>query len=158
MLYDSYITPMAGLCQRYLDGREDIEDVLSEGFVKVFKHLNKFEYRGEASLEVWIRKIMINQCLMHIRKKKSFLTIAANNEPIQEEHNRVEAGEIIHFIYQLPQGYRTILNLYIIDGYSHKEIAQLLGITESASRSQLTHARERLKKLLNEHGWNGMIK
>lgn len=159
LLYDRYVTPMARLCQRYLRNEGDIQDVLIEGFVKVFNNLKTFEYRGEQSLEIWIRQIMINECLMRLRKnKKQFFIDEEQHALAQPCYNSPEAKEIIMLIHQLPAGYRTILNLYVIDGYSHKEIACLLGITESASRSQLTHARFKLKELLNKHGWSGMIK
>jgi len=158
LLYDRYIVMMARLCQRYLQHEIEVQDVLIEGFVKVFDKLKTFEYRGEQSLEIWIRKIMINECLMRLRKSKPFAFIdEEKHQPVQLANNDLETREIIMLIHHLPPGYRTILNLYVIDGYSHKEIAHFLGITESASRSQLTHARNKLKELLKIHGWNGMI-
>ena len=102
---------------------------------------------------------MINECLMRLRKSERHLLIAEEkNEPVQLAQNESETKEILRLMRHLPAGYRTILNLYVIDGYSHKEIAAQLGITESASRSQLTHARNKFKEILNKHGWNGMIK
>lgn len=158
-LYDMYIAKMAGICRRYLRHPAEIQDVLSEGFVKVFEKLGTFEYRGEQSLEIWIRKIMINECLMRIRSDRQ-LSFDMDNirEPSQPAQAEVNAKEILSLMHHLPQGYRTILNLFVIDGYSHKEIALHLGISESASRSQLTHARNKLKKILKTHGWIGMIK
>jgi len=158
LLYECYVTVMSRLCQRYLKDRADVQDVIIEGFVKVFEKLKTFEYRGEHSLEVWIRRVMINECLMRLRKRQMYLSIADDeNDHIQPAHHGSETREIIMLMHQLPAGYRMVLNLYVIDGYSHKEIAELLGITESASRSQLTHARNKLKDLLKRHGWNGMI-
>ena len=158
LLYDRYVTIMARLCQRYIRDNAEVQDALIEGFVKVFDKLKSFEYRGEQSLEIWIRKIMINECLMRLRKSRRSLFIDdEKKEPVQPAPAASEVKEIIKLIHYLPPGYRTILNLYVIDGYSHKEIAALLRITESASRSQLTHARNKLKELLKIHGWNGMI-
>jgi RNA polymerase sigma-70 factor (ECF subfamily) len=158
LLYERYVTAMARLCQRYLKDNAEAQDVLIEGFVKVFEKLKIFDYRGEQSLEIWIRRIMINGCLMRLRKRPIVFSMVDNeNEPVQPAHHGSETREIIMLIDQLPTGYRTVLNLYVIDGYSHKEIAELLGITESASRSQLTHARNKLKDILKRHGWNGMI-
>lgn len=158
LLYERYVTVMARLCQRYLKYDAEVQDALMEGFVKVFDKLKTFEYRGEQSLEIWIRRILINECLMRLRKSNPLVMIdEEKHELVQPAHNDPEAKEIIKLIHHLPPGYRTILNLYVIDGYSHKEIAHFLGITESASRSQLTHARNKLKELLKIHGWNGMI-
>jgi RNA polymerase sigma-70 factor, ECF subfamily len=158
LLYERYVTMMARLCHRYLKDNTEVQDVLIEGFVKVFEKLKTFEYRGEQSLEVWIRRIMINECLMRLRKRHMYLSIIDDdNDPVQPAHQGAETREIIMLMHHLPTGYRTVLNLYVIDGYSHKEIAELLGITESASRSQLTHARNKLKDILKRHGWNGMI-
>ena len=159
LLYEQYITVMARLCQRYIKDSATVQDILTEGFIKVFDKLPTFEYRGEKSLEIWIRKIMINECLMLLRKSNKLKFIADDpNEPVQEASIHVEVKEMILLINDLPTGYRTIVNLYVIDGYSHKEIATLLGTTESASRSQLTHARNKLKEILKTHGWNGMIR
>lgn len=151
---------MTGLCRRYVKNRAALPEVLVGGFAKVFEHLKTFQYNGEQSLEVWIRKIMINECLMHLRKDRKHLFIELTDEdngPMQQWSPNVETKEILTLVQYLPAGYRTILNLYVIDGFSHKEIAALLGITESASRSQLTHARNKLRQLLKTNGWNGMI-
>ncbi|SFN32488.1 RNA polymerase sigma-70 factor, ECF subfamily [Chitinophaga sp. YR627] len=158
-LYERYVTVMARLCQRYIREDAEAQDALIEGFTKVFNKLSTFEYRGEQSLEIWIRRIMINECLMRLRKhKRLLLTTSEAEEESLPIHTDSSAKEIMQLMHHLPTGYRTILNLNVIDGYSHKEIATLLGITESASRSQLTHARSKLKELLKTHGWNGMIK
>lgn len=148
---------MARLCLRYISDKEEARDVLIEGFLRVFAMLKRFEYRGENSLERWIRKIMVNECLMNLRKRRRTLFV-----DVAEEHiavgNSADGGmdreEIEMLIKILPVGYRTVFNLFAIDGYSHKEISEMLGISESASRSQLTHARARLKEILNNKGWN----
>jgi RNA polymerase sigma factor (sigma-70 family) len=147
---------MARLCLRYVKDKDDVQDILAEGFIKVFKHLQKFEYKGEHGLEAWIRKIMVNECLMSLRKKRGHVSLEfseSDTELVQPGGIGSEATEIIGLIRTLPEGYRTIFNLFVIDGYSHQEIADLLGISASASRSQLTHARNKLKQLLTTHGW-----
>jgi RNA polymerase sigma factor (sigma-70 family) len=156
LLYERYVTIMARLCLRYLKDTGETEDALSEGFIKVFDMLRKFDYRGEHSLEAWIKKIMVNECLMRLRKWKSnpFIPFeAVVMEPVHAEDATLPASEIMDLLQALPEGYRTVFNLYAIDGYSHREIAEMLGISESASRSQLTHARNKLKELLSAHGW-----
>jgi RNA polymerase sigma factor (sigma-70 family) len=156
LLFSTFVTPMGRLCIRYLKDSDLAQDVLMEGFIKVYKNLKHFTYLGEQSLEVWIRKIMINECLMNLRKRKADLFMAVDNEHLHiryEDEDNLQTEDITDMIKSLPKGYRTIFNLYAIDGYSHKEISDMLGITESASRSQLTHARAILKELLIKHGW-----
>jgi RNA polymerase sigma factor (sigma-70 family) len=148
---------MARLCLRYLKDSDEVQDVLMEGFMKVFENVKKFEYMDENSLEVWIRKIMINECLMRLRKKRTLHVSDDTNDKEMPDtfgnETDFSAAEILSLIQTLPEGYRAVFNLFVVDGYSHKEISGLLGITESASRSQLTHARNKLKELLRTHGW-----
>jgi RNA polymerase sigma factor (sigma-70 family) len=156
-LFEDYATTMTRICQRYMGDDDAAQDVLMEGFLKVFDYLKDFQYQGEYSLAMWIRKIMINQCLMKLRGKHKQFYLHIDDQhfidPGEVAADSVSAEEIITMINSLPVGYRTVFNLYAIDGYSHKEIAVLLEITESASRSQLTHARAKLKELLHKHGW-----
>jgi RNA polymerase sigma-70 factor (ECF subfamily) len=139
-------------CFRYLKDKQDAEEVLMDGFMKVFENLSKVEYRDENSFEAWIKRIMVNEALMFLRKKKQL--IYSNEEAIEEVEskfsiaNNLAAEDIYRLILSLPLGYRTIFNMFAIEGYTHKEIAQLLNITESTSRSQLTKARVLLKELL----------
>lgn len=155
LLYERFVTTMARTCARYLKENTEAEDALIEGFMKVFNGLKKFEHRDEKSLEVWIRKIMINECLSRLRKKRMFMTVETETweETIQAETTDLEAEDIFTLVRQLSEGYRTVFNLFAIDGYNHKEISELLGISETTSRSQLAHARNRLRELLNAHGW-----
>jgi RNA polymerase sigma factor (sigma-70 family) len=157
LLYDRFVASLARLCQRYLHDKDDVEDVLMEGFMKVFKALDTFTYTDENSLEVWMRRIMINECLMRLRKTRKLAVMQPheNTTPHAPEttDTTLSTEEILTLVGTLPEGYRTVFNLYAIDGYSHAEIAAHLGISESASRSQLTHARTRLKELLTRHGW-----
>jgi RNA polymerase sigma factor (sigma-70 family) len=156
LLYERFVTQMVRLCLRYIKDKAEAQDVLIEGFTKVYAMLKRFEYRDEHSLEAWIKKIMINQCLMSLRRKKMVITMDYTDTELQisrTENTELSAEEIVGLIQTLPEGYRTIFSLYVVDGYSHKEIAASLGISESASRSQLTHARNKLQQLLRTHGW-----
>jgi RNA polymerase sigma factor (sigma-70 family) len=156
LLFEKFVTPMARLCLRYIKDQDTAQDIMMEGFLKVFERLQNFEYRGDRSLEMWIRKIMINACLMNLRKDRTRFFMEVT-EMCMDSGDTTEtdmsAEDILVLINSLPEGYRIVFNLYAIDGFSHKEIAALLGISESASRSQLTHARSKLKVLLHKHGW-----
>ena len=159
-IYFKYADEMFSLCYRYIGNLETAEELLNDGFIKVFKNLRKFKPQRENSLKFWIRKIMVNECLMYLRKKKKISTqwienfneIEINNYTPDARHEIVEGGSIDNLIQQLPFGYRTIFNLFAIEGYSHKEISEKLKISESTSRSQLTMARNKLKELLLKKG------
>jgi RNA polymerase sigma-70 factor (ECF subfamily) len=147
---------MARLCIRYLKDHEIAQDAMMEAFMKVFDRLKGFEYQGDHSLEMWIRKIMINECLMKLRKDRTRFFVDVAGEPVEATGitaDHFSAEDILMLINSLPEGYRMVFNLSAIDGYSHKEIAGMLDISESTSRSQLTHARSKLKELLCKHGW-----
>lgn len=152
-LYEKFSGKMFALCLRYIKDETEAEDILIKGFMKVF---NKIEqYQGEGSLEGWIRKIMINESLQYIRQNKS-LFLQVDIEHAQHAINNVEAIEstlaaedLLNIIQQLPIGYRTIFNLYAIEGYSHQEIADMLNISINTSKSQLSRARTLLQKILS---------
>jgi len=151
-LYHRYSPKMLSVCYRYAKNREDAEDMLQEGFIKVFSQISKFEYRG--SLEGWILRIIVHTCINHLKKNKKFnehVDLAyAGNIVIREDYipSMIQAKQIVETIRTLPIGYRTVLNLYAIEGYSHKEIGQLLDIEESTSRSQYTRAKNMLEEIL----------
>lgn len=155
-LFDHLADPMMALCRRYLKNREDAEEVLLDGFCKFFSHLPGFRYQGEAALYAWIKKIMINECLMFLRRRHAFSVmpektaeeLAVPAEPLAG----LSAAEITDLIVQLPVGYRTVFNLHIIEGMEHREIAKVLGIAEGTSKSQLSKARALLQKLLLQRG------
>jgi RNA polymerase sigma factor (sigma-70 family) len=155
-LYDKFSGKMFRVCYRYLQNQMDAEDALINGFVKIFQGLNNLEYRGVAETEAWMKKIMINECLMFLRKKKAFSGISEQTEndmgsaviPV----NDLEAEEIYAMILKLPDGYRAIFNLYVIEGYNHREIGAQLGISENTSKTQLHKARIMLQKLLTQKG------
>ncbi|MEY3324063.1 MAG: RNA polymerase sigma factor [Chitinophagaceae bacterium] len=151
-LYNQYSPKMLAVCYRYAHNREDAEDMLQEGFIKVFLQLRTFENRG--SFEGWIRKIIVHTCINILKKNKKFNEsvdlIHASSVQIREESVPavVQVKQIVESIRSLPIGYRTVLNLFAIEGYSHREISQLLDIEESTSRSQFTRAKSMLEDLL----------
>jgi RNA polymerase sigma factor (sigma-70 family) len=135
--------------------QDHAQQAMMDGFLNVFKHLKDFRQHDEHSLDKWVRKIMVNQCLMLLRKSRAHYFVDIDDQHTGKyDDNTMSAEEIVGMINYLPPGFRTVFNLYAIDGYSHQEIAEMLGITESTSRSQLTHARAKLKELLLKHGWN----
>ena len=151
-LYQRCSPKMLSVCYRYAKNREDAEDMLQEGFIKVFLQIKSYEGRG--SFEGWIRRIMVHTCINHLKKHKKFQDnldlIHAHGMPTRAEAipSIVQAKQVSECIRQLPVGYRTVLNLYAIEGYSHREIAQILDIEESTSRSQYTRAKNLLENIL----------
>lgn len=157
ILYERYSSVMYPVCVRYL-GREDAKDVLQDGFLTVFDKIGT--YKGEGSFEGWMRKIFVNACLMRIRKGD----VLRYSEDISESPElggtmdygvmeQIGTKEILDLVAQLPPGLRSAFNLFVLDGYSHAEVGELLGITEQSSRSQVSRARsllqEKIKKLYN---------
>ncbi len=151
-LFDLLADKMLMVCRRYVKNTEDAEELLLDGFYKFFKKLSSFNYQGDAALYVWLKKIMINECLMFLRKKNVFNMVTettAEEIPLQEEAlDNLSAAEIFNLIVRLPVGYRTVFNLYVIEGMPHMEIASLLGIAEGTSKSQLSKAKILLQKML----------
>lgn len=155
-LFDLLSDKMMLLCRRYVKTYEDAEEILLDGFYKFFKNLSSFTYQGEGSVNAWLKKLMINECLMFLRKKHSFIITTgqeAEDVPLQEEAlNNLSFAEIFNLLIELPIGYRTVFNLYVVEGYSHKEIAGMLGIAEGTSKSQLNKAKLLLQKNLLQRG------
>ncbi|MGD1843788.1 MAG: RNA polymerase sigma factor [Salibacteraceae bacterium] len=151
--YERYSTSMFRLCFRYLKQQEDAEDVLVRGFTKAFRALSKLDYQGEGALIAWLKKIMVNEALMVLRSRNLWLHALAE-PPEQEEAPKVEsdlaAEELYSLIRQLPDGYRTVFNLYVIEGHTHPEIAALLGISPNTSKTQLNKARKALRHQLRQ--------
>ena len=155
-LFNRLADQMMAVCCRYVKSREDAEEILLDGFYKFFSHLSGFRYQGEAALYAWLKKIMVNECLMFLRRHHSFAVVT---ESMAEDVSREEepladlsAAEIIDLIVRLPVGYRTVFNLHVIEGMEHREIAQLLGIAEGTSKSQLRKAKLLLRKMLTLKG------
>ncbi|HMN91243.1 MAG TPA: sigma-70 family RNA polymerase sigma factor [Saprospiraceae bacterium] len=151
-LYEQYKVPMFQLCLRYAQDREEAEDLLQEGFIRVFQDLR--QYRGEGTLGAWIRRLMINVALQHIRRKKRLFptvdleAIADSYESDEVVFADLRVKALTQLIQQLPPGYRTVFNLFVIEGYSHQEIATQLQISESTSKTQLLKAKAMLRKML----------
>lgn len=150
-LFDLYSGKMMALCYRFARDKNEAQDILQEGFIRIFNKLDL--YSGQGSLEAWMRRVMINTALKYKQKHVS----RHNHKEIDNVHvfdptpsiiDELSKDEIINLIKQLPHGYQTVFNLYVIEGYSHKEIAERMGIGESTSRSQLVKARALLKEQL----------
>jgi RNA polymerase sigma-70 factor (ECF subfamily) len=144
-----YANKMWGVCLRYCSDYDEAKDVLQEGFIKVFEKINQFESRG--SFEGWIRKIMVNTALAQYRRKRylnidSIYTGDKDDSSFEHIECNISASELIEIVKELPPQYKLVFNLYAIEGYSHKEIAEMLNISEGTSKSDLSRAREILKK------------
>ncbi|HMG88524.1 MAG TPA: sigma-70 family RNA polymerase sigma factor [Chryseolinea sp.] len=156
LLYDSFSSKMYALCYRYVKNSMEAEDILVTAFVKVFDKIQQF--KSEGSFEGWIRKIVVNEALTFLRRNRSmYLETDLEQADREPDYNalsdHLEAEDLLKMIQELPTGYRIVFNLYAIDGYSHKEIAEQLGISENTSKSQLSRARTFLQKLLIEQNW-----
>ena len=151
LLYDRFSSMMYAVCLRYSENTEDANDVLQEGFIKVYKSLHKF--RAEGSFEGWIRRIFINTSIEHYRKKVKLYHVTEVQENTIEDDSldaldSLAAKDIMNIINELSPGYKQVFNMHVIEGYSHKEIADMLGITEGTSKSQLARAKGVLKKII----------
>ena len=151
-LYNRYSPRMLSVCYRFAQSREDAEDMLQEGFIKVFTQIHTFQNKG--SFEGWVRRIIVHTCINFLKKYKKFsenIDLAyAGYIPVKEETvpSIMQAKQVVECIRLLPVGYKTVLNLYAIEGYSHKEISEMLEIEESTSRSQYTRAKAMLENIL----------
>jgi RNA polymerase sigma factor (sigma-70 family) len=155
LLYDRYSPGMMGVCRRYIKHLEDAEDVLVEAFFKVLTNIH--QYKGNGSFEGWIRRIVVNQSLMFLRKRHNFsMTVEISNIPLSAPASiasELAADDILNLLSQLPTGYRTVFNLYVLEGYKHREIADMLGISINTSKSQLILAKKRMQALLGQAGY-----
>ena len=153
-LYERFAPKMYGVCLRYAAHAEEAEDILQEGFVKVFKKLGSF--RSEGSFEGWVRRIFVNTAIEHFRRKNYLQPITEREEATVEGKylsvlDDLAERDIIGLVQQLSPGYRTVFNMYVIEGYTHKEIADNLGISEGTSKSQLSRAKQILQGLVQTH-------
>ncbi len=151
-LYNLFAPKMMGVCLRYARSREEAEEILQEGFLRVFSYINTF--KGAGSFEGWIRKIMVNAALFRYRNKSSLQPVirlntagydAIDNTDIS---SNLDAKELLNLVQTLPAGYRIVFNLYVFEGYKHREIGEALGISEGTSKSNLSDARAFLQKRL----------
>ena len=152
LLYDRYSPQMFGVARRYVKVREDAEDVLVSAFFKAMTNIDQFS--GKGSFEGWIRRIVVNEALMLLRKRHNFnLTVESENFDVQTDmtvEEELAAQDLLGFLEQLPDGYRTVFNLYVLEGFKHREIAEQLGISINTSKSQLILAKKRLRDILEK--------
>lgn len=157
-LYERYSASLLAVCQRYIGDREQAEDVLHDSFIKIFQSLDSFEYRGEAALSGWMRSITVHKCLDYLRAKKrgpvpldEGMDIPEESGPPEDKVREIPPEVLLRLIGELPEGYRTIFNLFCLEGYSHAQIAQMLGIKEKTSSSQYFRARALLAKKIKDY-------
>ena len=153
-LYNRFAPKMYGVCLRYAANAEEAEDILQEGFIKVFKKITSF--RGEGSFEGWIRRIFVNTAIEYYRKKTYLQPITEHEENTVEGKylsvlDNLAEKDIIKLVQQLSPGYRTVFNMYVVEGYTHKQIADQLGISEGTSKSQLSRAKQILQDMVRTH-------
>ena len=153
-LYNSFSVHLFLICRRYLKTDTVAEEILQNGYLKIFYSLKDFKYTTDAACIAWMKKIIVNECLQELRKKNSFFLVAEESAyEIADENDiigQLSAEEIYRFITTMPVGYRTVFNLYVIEGYSHQEIANLLHIAIGTSKSQLNKARKMLQDLIKK--------
>lgn len=151
-VFEAYVDYLFKVCYRYLSHREKAEDVLSQVFIKIFEHIAFTDIEEEGKLKAWMKRIAINECLQEIRKNDVFADSMELYEEVKE--SEIEADQelmeedLVNVVLQLPVGYRTVFSLYVIEGYSHQEIAEKLAISVGTSKSQLSKARNLLKEQL----------
>ena len=157
-LYRRFSTRMYAVCQRYAGNAEEAEDILQEGFIKVFKKLDSF--RSEGSFEGWVRRIFVNTAIEHFRRKRYLMPVTEKEENTIEGKylsvlDDLAARDIMALVQELSPGYRTVFNMYVVEGYTHKEIADMLGISEGTSKSQLSRAKvilqDMVKQFIDQH-------
>lgn len=153
-LYQRYAPKMYGVCLRYAANAEEAQDILQEGFIKVYRKMES--YRGDGSFEGWIRRIFVNTAIEHFRKKTYLQPITEQEETTIEGKylsvmDNLAEKDIIQLVQQLSPGYRTVFNMYVVEGYTHKQIADTLGISEGTSKSQLSRAKLILQELVTKH-------
>lgn len=161
LLYDRYAPMAMGVCMRYMRHRENAEDVMVEALFKVLTHIPQFKSQG--SFEGWIRRIVVNESLMFLRRQHNF-NMTVELDQVREPGttmgivSKLATEDILSLMNELPTGYRTIFNLYVIEGYKHREIAELLSISINTSKSQLILAKKRMQDLLNKVDYPGIRK
>jgi RNA polymerase sigma-70 factor (ECF subfamily) len=157
MFYDDYSGYLTVVCSRYVTARDDVKDVLQDSFIKIFGSMGRFEYRGPGALRAWATKIVVNESLRHLeaRKRAPLPMIAESwgdtDADERPDHESVPAAVVMEMIRALPDGYRTVFNLFVFEQKSHREIASTLGIAESSSASQFHRARGMLARRIKEY-------
>lgn len=155
-VYELFSGRMINICKRYTKDADQAQDLMHDGFIKVFMNIKSF--KGQSSLQTWITRIMINNCISAIRKDlKRGIQVQVENVPLKEEEpdyfeepRGITAKQVFQCLQDLPLGYKTVFSLYVLDGYSHREISEELGVSEGTSKSQLSKAKRMLAKMLRE--------
>lgn len=158
-LYERFGSRLYGICRRYVADSSAAEDVLHDAFVKIFSSFDRFEWRGEGSLRAWTERVTINTALEYIRKKSKMTLLDISDTNLRSADTAVAAENVMavprdvltRFIDELPDGYRTVFNLYCMDGYSHRDVAAMLGINEKSSSSQLSRAKAVLAAKIKDY-------
>ena len=153
-LYRRFSPKMYAVCLRYASNADEAQDILQDGFIKVFKKLDSF--RGDGSFEGWVRRIFVNTAIEHFRRKKYMQPVTEKEENTIEGKyvsvlDELAERDILELVTQLSPGYRTVFNMYVVEGYSHKEIGEMLGISEGTSKSQLSRAKAILQDLVKKY-------
>lgn len=156
-LYDHFIGSLSFVCSRYVSDNEEVKDILHDSFIKIYSSIGKFRWQGEGSLKAWMTKIVINESLKHLKTKgkNPFRNYGENTPDIPEEEadtENIPLDVLLGFIRELPPGYRAVFNLVVFDGYSHKQAAAELGISESTSASQFHRAKAILAQKIKGYG------
>lgn len=158
LIYEQSCKSLFMLCLRYMKVQEDAEDAFCNGFSKIFQNLSKFEYRNPGSFEAWAKKIMVNECLLSLREKSRapMMVEPQENEIVSDWTvlEKLSADDLFNLILALPEGYRTVFNLYEIEGYTHAEISEKLGISIGSSKSQLHKAKAFLRRIIQRNDHN----
>lgn len=155
-LYADHAAYLTAVCARYITDDDELKDVLQESMIKIFTRMGTFSYRGRGSLRAWMSRIVVNECLQTIRQRRRHPTTLLDQLPpdLPDEDPDIEGIDqetMTRLMARLPEGYRLVLNLYVIEGHSHKEIGEMLGIKPDSSASQLHRAKNMLAHLINEH-------
>lgn len=156
--YDTYSGYLNAVCLRYVTDRDDVKDILQESFIKIFCSIDRFEYRGAGALKAWAARIVVNESLKYLKNTRRLyvsmtdgdIPDAADDEELDIEN--IPTSVILEMIRSLPEGYRTVFNLYVFEKMSHREIASRLNIAENSSASQLHRAKSALARRIKEYG------
>jgi RNA polymerase sigma-70 factor (ECF subfamily) len=156
--YDQYSGSLTATCSRYVATADDVKDVLQESFIRIFASMGRFEWRGPGALRAWSARIVVNESLKYLRERKKLRMMvtseewAQSEEEVEPDFEGIPQAEILEMIRALPDGYRTVFNLYVFEQKSHREIALMLGIAESSSASQFHRARGTLARMIKKYG------
>jgi RNA polymerase sigma-70 factor (ECF subfamily) len=160
-LYDTYAGKMLAICRRYSDNIEDAEDLLQDGFIIVFNKIDQYAFKG--NFEGWLRRLFVNHCLQFLRKKihmypiSNMQIVGSESFEIEDHQKQFQLQDILTAIDQLPNGYKLVFNLYVLDGLNHEQIAQELNISAGTSKSQLARAKRKLRTILEKEAINSIV-